>query len=446
MKPAAAKKIFLALALILAGLLVVSAWKLTSALERIEEVQSAFEDLQVRRFPVAAQLRARIQRLNSTLFRHQVTGDPALQERFASLEGQLSRFFDERRPMLDDVAEREILQRIEDGAGLYLTEAGKLMAARQRNAEADQAAMRIERIVEMADEIVELTNELALSRTEHFRALLQDYRDSVHDLQRSITVSLLLTLAAVGGLGWVSWKWFLRPVQSELQAARALAGQREELANIGTLASGIAHEIRNPITAMKARAFALAELVEPGSAAAKQAAIIDKELVRMERVVRDFLDFARPAEPDLQPVDLDAFLAEIVEFLRPEMEQRDLVLSFEARPGAAARMDSDQIKQALLNLIRNAAEASKEGGGITLKAEVVEGRARISVADRGAGIAAECRDRLFVPFFSKKHGGTGLGLSIARNIARKHGGDLAFETAEGEGTTFTLDLMADGEG
>jgi len=227
----------------------------------------------------------------------------------------------------------------------------------------------------------------------------------------------------------------------ELQAARTLAGQREELANIGVLASGIAHEIRNPITAMKARTFALAELVEPGSPAAKQAQVIDQELGRMERVVRDFLDFARPAEPDTERIRLDDFLAEIQEFVTPEMGERNVELKLLPAAGVESRIDRDQMKQVVLNLIRNAAEAcAAEGGKILLKAERAGGKAWIRVTDNGGGIPMDFRDKLFVPFFSKKHGGTGLGLPIARNIVRKHGGELTFESVEGSGTTFIIEL------
>ena len=436
-----AKRLFYALAVAVVTLLATSAWKLASAMDKIDEVQSASDDLQIRRFRIAAQLRSRIHRMNSTLFRHQVTGDVALSKRFKSLETQLTRFIDERRPLLDSQEEKEILQQIEDGLNLYLTEALNLMSARQRGDESDLAPMRIERIIEMADETVELTNELAVARSEAFRALLQGYRNSVRGLQRTVLISFLLTMASAAGLSWMAWKVFFSPMRLELQEARAFAGQREELANIGTLASGIAHEIRNPITAMKARTFALAELVEPGSPAAKQAQVIDQELNRMERVVRDFLDFARPAEPDTERTRLDDFLAEIEEFVRPEMEERRVALEQRTPSGAEARIDPGQMKQVILNLVRNAAEAcASEGGKVSLKAERGGGKARISISDNGGGIPKEFRDQLFVPFFSKKHGGTGLGLPIARTIVRKHGGELTFESVEGQGSRFIIEL------
>jgi len=441
MKNPLATRVFIGLAIAVVALLAASAWRLATAMDRIDEVQSASDDLQIRRFRIAAQLRSRIHRMNSTLFRHQVTGAAALSERFSSLEAQLTRFIEERRPLLDSQEEKEILRQIEDGLRLYLSEARNLMEARQRGEETELAPVRIERIIEMADETVELTNELAVARSEAFRELLQGYRSSVRGLQRTVLISFALTVASAAGLSWLAWKVFFSPMRLELQEARTIAGQREELANIGTLASGIAHEIRNPITAMKARTFALAELVEPGSPAAKQAQVIDQELARMERVVRDFLDFARPAEPDTERTWLAEFLAEIQEFIGPDMQQRNVVFEVAASTGIEAWIDKEQMKQVVLNLVRNAAEAcGVEDGKVTLKAERAGSRARISVTDNGAGIPMGFREKLFVPFFSKKHGGTGLGLPIARNIVRKHGGELTFESVEGHGTTFVIEL------
>ena len=441
MKHASAQRTFQVVAATFLALLAVSAWRLAGAMDAIEGVQSASDDLQVRHFRVAAQLRSRIHRMNSTLFRHQVTGDAGLVERFENQQSQFRRFVEERRGQVESREEQEILRRIGESFHLYQKEAGKFMSARQGGVEPDQAAMRTERLVELADETAEFTHELADARSEAFRELLQGYRRSVRGLQRSVLGLFLLTVVSAATLLWMAWKVFLSPMRLELQAARTLAGQREELANIGVLASGIAHEIRNPITAMKARTFALAELVEPGSPAAKQAQVIDQELGRMERVVRDFLDFARPAEPDTERIRLDDFLAEIQEFVTPEMGERNVELKLLPAAGVESRIDRDQMKQVVLNLIRNAAEAcAAEGGKILLKAERAGGKAWIRVTDNGGGIPMDFRDKLFVPFFSKKHGGTGLGLPIARNIVRKHGGELTFESVEGSGTTFIIEL------
>lgn len=443
MNRTALKKLFFALLLAIVSLLAVSAWKLSIAIGGIEEIQRASDDLQMRRMPIGAQLRSQIYRLNASMLRHQVTDDPGVAARFRTFETQLKRFIEERRPLLDSREEKEILQKIDDGLMLYFIEADALIAASANNESAERTVERIERIKEMADETVELANALANARSEAFRDLLQEHRDSARRLQRAVTVGFTLLLAGLAGLAWLAWKVFFSPLQSQLREAQTLAGQREELANIGTLASGIAHEIRNPITAMKARTFALAELVAPGSPAARQAEVIDKELGRMERVVRDFLDFARPAEPDTEMVDVDAFLAELAEFVRPEMESRHVELNSVEGEGGRARIDAAQMRQVLLNLVRNAAEAcAKQGGRVTLSARGAGGKLRIAVADNGAGIPKAFQGRLFEPFFSKKHGGTGLGLPIARTIVRKHGGELSFETREGLGSTFFIELDA----
>lgn len=424
-------------------LLTVSAWKLTDAIGGIEEIQRASDDLQLRRMPVGAQLRSQVYRLNATLLRHQVDGDPAVIERFQTLQTQLLRFINERRPDLDTREEKEILQQIDDSLELYFKEANALISERASKESSTRSAARLERGKELADETVELANTLANARGEAFRDLLRGYRDSARRLQRAALFGFALLVAGLGGLAWLAWKVFFSPLREQLREAETLAGQREELANIGVLASGIAHEIRNPITAMKARTFALAELVEAGSPAARQAEVIDKELGRMERVVRDFLDFARPAEPDTEIVDLAAYIAELAEFVRPETEALGVELKLGGDREAKARIDAGQMRQVLLNLVRNAAEAcGKDGGQVTLSAKSDGDKTLISVADTGGGIPKEFHDQLFVPFFSKKHGGTGLGLPIARNIVRKHGGELDFETSEGKGSTFTITLKS----
>jgi len=217
---------------------------------------------------------------------------------------------------------------------------------------------------------------------------------------------------------------------------------REALPPIGTLAAGVAHELRNPLTAMKARCFALRELLEPGSPAFRQAEVIERELDRLERILRDFLEFSRPSEPEHETVPLGSFLAELADLLRPDLEANGLRLVLDQpEPTATARFDPGQIKQVLINLVRNAIEVSEpDHGEIGISCAAAEGDFRISVADNGPGISPEVHAKLFTPFFSRKPGGTGLGLSIARNIARRHGGDLTFDSEEGRGSVFHLTL------
>ena len=212
---------------------------------------------------------------------------------------------------------------------------------------------RIERIKGELDGIIELANELGDSRKDSFRKLLADYRDAARGLQRSIYGMGIVLAIVLAGLSWLGYRVFFAPLQGELQAAKALAREREELANVGILASGIAHEIRNPLTAMKARAFALKAMVDDPRAL-RQAEVIEGEIDRLERVVRGVLDFARPADLDRQVVKLDDYLREIHELVEPDLSEKEIAFRCSVDEAFESKIDPAQMKQVILNLLRNA--------------------------------------------------------------------------------------------
>jgi signal transduction histidine kinase len=241
---------------------------------------------------------------------------------------------------------------------------------------------------------------------------------------------------------WLAHRAFATPLNELHETTRAETNHRESLVKVGTLAAGIAHEVRNPLTAMKARCFALKELVPAGSKAFGHCEVVEGEINRLDRMIRDMLEFTRPREPALEDVPLAGFIARVAELVRSDLEDRGIRFDCLPTPDSLhARIDADQIEQVILNLARNAAESCPpEGGLVSLECGPHGNGVRISVADNGAGIPAEYHGKIFDPFFSRKPGGTGLGLSISQNIVRNHGGDLSFETEEGKGTVFHLDL------
>jgi signal transduction histidine kinase len=253
-----------------------------------------------------------------------------------------------------------------------------------------------------------------------------------------------LVLAVV--LAWLASRPSSAPAACSPSAPGPRPRKEPDTVRLETLAAGIAHEIRNPLTAMKARCFALRELVAPGSPPHKQAEVIESELDRLERMVRDFLDFTRPSELDLEDVVVGELLAGVADLMRDDLESSRVRLGVEVPDRElSVRLDPRQIRQVLINLLRNAAEAcGADGGEVTLSCGATDSGIRISVSDNGAGIPPEIRDQLFTPFFSRKPGGTGLGLSIARTIALKHGGALTFESEEGRGSVFHLTLHSSG--
>jgi two-component system, NtrC family, nitrogen regulation sensor histidine kinase NtrY len=185
----------------------------------------------------------------------------------------------------------------------------------------------------------------------------------------------------------------------------------------------------------------------PAQAENEDVAVIASEITRLERIVRDFLQFARPSEPALVAVPVGRILRDVADLLRPQLEKDAIALKLEDAEEAWVRADTQQIKQVLINLIHNSADSIERNGVIVLRVRSESGLANgdasavvMEVADNGKGIPLEVRKRLFDPFFTTKEGGTGLGLPIAARIVEKHGGELRYETELRRGTTFRIVL------
>jgi len=222
----------------------------------------------------------------------------------------------------------------------------------------------------------------------------------------------------------------------------------EKLASFAVLAAGVAHEIRNPLTAIKARLYTQQKRLVKGSPEAGDSRFVDEEIDRLERIVREFLQFARPADPVLAPVSPAELLDEVSELLSAGCRKSAIRLTISAAVKTPVLADRLQIKQVLINLVRNAAESIGRDGSITLCARQTRvgfgamqpwEAVTLEVKDTGRGIPPEVQARLFDPFFTTKPSGTGLGLAIAWRIVEKHGGTLRFETS-GKGTAFRIVL------
>jgi signal transduction histidine kinase len=220
---------------------------------------------------------------------------------------------------------------------------------------------------------------------------------------------------------------------------RALA-HAEKLAAVGETAARIAHDIRNPVTAARSLAQQLAR--DASRADREAAAVILDELDRVERQVGSLLRFTRRDELRVGPIDLGNLVTDTVDHSRSRLEGADIRVTVDAPPGVLTRGDPERLRQALLNLIDNAADAvaSEPRREITVQLMAQNGCATVQVSDTGPGVPADMLARLFEPFFSLKAQGTGLGLAIAKRTIDAHGGRISAAPRVGGGMAFVLEL------
>jgi signal transduction histidine kinase len=229
----------------------------------------------------------------------------------------------------------------------------------------------------------------------------------------------------------------------ELERTRRLLSEEEKLAAVGRLSSAIAHEIRNPVAMISS---SLTMAYEEGVAEESRMEMFDiaaKEAKRLEKLTGDFLDYARPQE--LEKTDghaLDSLLY-TASACKGFAAEKGVRVDVEAPADLTVSMDAGKVQQALLNLVKNAIEASPAEDSVILRAVPEEkGTVRFEVENSGPPIPRQALEQIFEPFFTTKRGGTGLGLAIARNIARAHGGDVALQVNEFGRVCFTLELPA----
>jgi two-component system, NtrC family, sensor histidine kinase HydH len=230
---------------------------------------------------------------------------------------------------------------------------------------------------------------------------------------------------------------------TEQARLRARLSEAERLAAAGELAAGMAHEIRNPLAAI-VNATTLLDGPHLLTSDERMSTLdaVRKEARRLNRILSDFLIFARPRAPKLLPGDIREVVEHVAALIRDDPVRARLV-ELRTRVDAAVpsfAFDPDQLTQVLLNVALNGIEAMGGRGRLSLEVGRVNGEVLIAVADTGRGIAAEDRGRVFEPFFSKKPGGTGLGLTIARRIVDAHGGHIDLDSTPGQGTRFTIAL------
>jgi signal transduction histidine kinase len=240
----------------------------------------------------------------------------------------------------------------------------------------------------------------------------------------------------------------LAEVNKNLQEAEAAVRRADRLAALGQLTAGLAHELRNPLGTMKTSAEMLARSVSEESAVAREmAGYISEEVDRTNALITRFLEFARPQHLKLEATSVHAMLdSAITRFEREYSGPRPRASVFKnySPDVPLARMDAQWVEHVIVNLLSNAAQASRPGAVITVKTRLADAedppRVEISVIDRGSGIQPKDLESIFNPFFTTKPEGVGLGLAICNKIVDEHGGQIAVESTPGEGSVFRVYL------
>jgi len=229
------------------------------------------------------------------------------------------------------------------------------------------------------------------------------------------------------------------------QATRRQIGRSEQLASVGRLAAGVAHEINNPLTGVLTFACMLREKENMDPQDKQDLELIVRETTRAAGIVRGLLDFARERPSAKAPMDVNDVIGRTMRLLGNQSAFHKIVVVEDLADGLPAiDGDANQIQQVLLNLSLNACEAMPDGGTLLLSTSCEDESVVVRVTDTGCGIKQEHLDQIFEPFFSTKPvgKGTGLGLSVSYGIVRQHGGTLEVESAAGKGSTFTVTLPA----
>jgi two-component system sensor histidine kinase HydH len=231
----------------------------------------------------------------------------------------------------------------------------------------------------------------------------------------------------------------LTEVYAELQNSFEQVKRAERLSALGQLSAGLAHEIRNPLASVAGAAG----LLQRGQASEQRSkecvGIILKECERLNRMLSQFLDFARPRKPQYQIVELTSVLEAVAGLALHAVGDKAVRIRVEA-PAESPKVECDpeHVQQAVLNLLLNAIHASPDNGEVVLAARAENGRVSIEVSDEGAGIAASDMDRIFDPFYTTKENGTGLGLSVVHQIVLQHGGSISARRLAQKGTSFQM--------
>lgn len=437
-----------AFVLAIGGMAGLIAWTGHSTWQRTGELRDRLTTVQLESFQIADRLQHDIWELNNLILRYGVYHQTNDLVQFQRASKRVDLWIDQQRPVLNTDREKIILDLINTNYDSYIAAASNITVRVHAGSHTNTPLSEFEEFETQSQGILKLGFDLAVAHRESMNNFLADSKTSLTYLRRLLLGSLALLLLALAGLAVVVYGELIAPLRVKLVESQVLMERQEKLASLGMLAAGVAHEIRNPLTALKAWLFIQQKHLTAGTPEHEDAQVIADEITRLERIVKEVLLFARPSEPHLVEVSAESALSEVQTLMAPQLATNGIQLIQEDGASARVRIDSQQIKQVLINLVQNAADSIGRDGTIRLRVRLATARLAdrifdavvLEVADTGRGISPQVEKRLFDPFFTTKESGTGLGLSIAARIVEKHGGALQYQTQVNRGTTFGIVL------
>jgi signal transduction histidine kinase len=432
----------------IASLVVLIAWMARTSWLQIGGLHKKLTDVQSESFKFSDHLQQAILGLNNSVLKYAAYHDTDDWHEFDLGSQALGQWLNEQQPLLSLAKEKPFLDQINAAFKDYLSAAA---AINQKIYEGPQSITRLKEFTEFEKQskrILDLGLKLSQVHEESLKLLRVQTTESLRILRYTLVGSMVLLLAAGGWLAVVVYRDMIGPLQVQLVESRQLVERQEKLASLGMLAAGVAHEIRNPLTAIKTWLYIQQKHLKHGTAEHTEANIIGDEISRLERIVKDFLMFAQPSDPHFVTVPAKQPLQDVQILLEPHLKKNGIKLVLGEIVTAQIQIDPQQLKQVLINLIQNAADSIGWDGTITLGARLDEKQLSdrlmeaviLEVSDTGKGIPPEVEKRLFDPFFTTKDFGTGLGLPIAARIVEKHQGALQYQTQIDRGTTFGIIL------
>lgn len=426
-------------------LVVVAGWVARVTWQELRQLHQSFGSVEDS-FHLAEHIEASIREANEVFSRFDLRQRGEDRAVFEKQSQHLQEWIRAKQPTVTTTSELELLGQIKETFGIYSAQVIQLMDERAQKDAGRLPDSVIEQVQNRVGSILELCEKLAAAERSAHTQFMNHSRGALGWLEELLVVQLMLLLVLVGTAIIAVYRGVIGPLRVELGQSRARAARHEKLASLGTLAAGVAHEIRNPLTAINVRLHGLNKRLPANSSEQEDAQVIGYEIQRLERIVKEFLQFARPADPKFLTVSVDSLLGRMQALFGPQLEKTSMQLNVESVPDTWVRVDPHQIEQVLINLIQNAVESLDGKGTITLRVRtesaLLHGRTgpgvRLEVSDTGRGILPEVRKRIFDPFFTTKEGGTGLGLAIAARILEKHGGTLECRSEVNRGTTFVI--------